>query len=308
MKKVLIAVFLLNTIVVKAQQIPHMSQWANHQFAVNPAHAGIKTCLEVQSTLRGQWLNIDGAPMTGWLTVSAPLQAKRKQFLSARHGIGGMVMYDQLGAFRQLTASLTYAGHFNFTIDNRLSLGLSFGATQLSFDINKARPLTPDPRINGSAVELKPTATFGAWWNGKNYYAGMAIYQLIPQNWDEMGMDARSSMHGMVNAGFRMPMGKEWTVLPGLYAGFTKAAPIDLQLQAMFDFRSRVLFGAGFRNTDAVIGFLGFRFEDRWRVLYSYDYVLSPMRVGSFHSHELTISFSPCKTPSSDQQLCPLFE
>jgi len=291
-----------------AQQVPHLSQWSNHQFAINPAHAGIKNCLEVQSTLRGQWLNIDGAPLTGWLTVSAPLRAKRKKLLSGRHGIGGSFNYDKIGAFTQITAMLTYAGHFNFSIDNRLSLGLSVGATQLAFDIDKARPLLPDPKVNGSGVEIQPAATFGAWWNGKNYYAGLSLYQLIPQNWQEIGADAGSAMHGMINGGFRAPLNDDWTILPALYAGFTRASPIDLQLQALFDYRSRLITGVGFRNTDALIGFLGFRFEERWRVMYSYDFILSPMRAGSFHTHELTLSFSPCKALTSDQQLCPLFE
>ncbi|MES2556237.1 MAG: PorP/SprF family type IX secretion system membrane protein [Bacteroidota bacterium] len=291
-----------------AQQIPHMSQWSNHQFAVNPAHAGIKTCLEVQSTLRGQWINMEGAPISGWATISAPLQAKRKRYLSGRHGLGGIVNYDQLGAFKQISLQIAYAGHFNFTKEDRLSLGLAFGATQLAFDIEKAKPLFADPRINGSAVELKPTATFGAWWNGENYYAGLSLYQLIPQKWQNIGSDAKFSMHAMINGGYRMPLNQEWTLLPAAYIGFAKAAPMDFQLQALVDYRSRLITGLGFRNTDAVIGFLGFRFEERWRIMYSYDFILSPLRSGTFHSHELTISFSPCKALSSDQQLCPLFE
>ncbi len=308
MKQLLVLISVITGFGCFAQQIPHMSQWSNHQFAINPAHAGIKTCLEVQSTLRGQWINMDGAPISGWATISAPLQAKRKKYLSGRHGLGGIVNYDQLGAFKQISLQLAYAGHFNFTKEDRLSLGLAFGATQLAFDIEKAKPLFADPRINGSAVELKPTATFGAWWNGKNYYAGFSLYQMIPQKWKSIGSDAKFSMHAMVNGGYRMPLNQEWSLLPAAYIGFAKAAPMDFQLQALVDYRSRLITGLGFRNTDAVIGFLGFRFEERWRIMYSYDFILSPLRSGTFHSHELTIGFSPCRTPSSDQQLCPLFE
>src|SRR5687767_1515335 len=97
MKQLLTLFSVLSALFVHGQQLPHLSQWSSHQFAINPAHAGIKTCLEVQSTLRGQWINMEGAPLTGWLTVSAPLQAKRNHYLSARHGLGGMVNYDQLG-------------------------------------------------------------------------------------------------------------------------------------------------------------------------------------------------------------------
>lgn len=308
MKQLVFIFSVFSLLSVSGQQIPHLSQWSSHQFAINPAHAGIKTCLEAQGTLRGQWIGMDGAPLTGWLTVSAPLQAKRTRFLSARHGLGGMVNYDQLGAFKQISVLLAYAGHFNFSRDERLSLGLAAGMTQLSFDIEQAKPLFADPRINGSAVELQPTATFGAWWNGKNYFAGLSLYQLIPQNWQKIGSGAGSSVHGMINGGFRQALNTEWTMLPSLYAGFTKAAPIDLQLQVLMDYKGRFTTGLGFRNTDALIGFLGFRFEERWRIMYSYDFVLSALRPGTFHTHELTIGFSPCKAVSADQQLCPLFE
>ena len=290
------------------QQLPHISQWSNHQYAINPAHTGIKSCLEVQSTIRGQWIKMEGAPVTGFLTVSAPLKAKRKKVLSGRHGMGGMVNYDQIGPFQQFNFQLSYAGHFNFTIDNRLSLGLAAGMSQLSFDLNKAKPLTPDPVINGSATELLPNATFGAWWNGKNYYAGLSLYNLIPMKWKNIGNNAQTSIHGMINGGFRKAINPEFTFLPGFYLGFSKSAPVDLQLQVMFDYQRKFSFGLGYRNTDAVIAFLGTRLGDRWRMMYSFDFVTSKLRTNTFHSHEITLSFSPCRMPSSDQQLCPLFE
>lgn len=291
-----------------AQQTPHFSHWATHQFAINPAHAGIKTCLEAQGTTRGQWIKFDGAPISGVLTISAPLRAKRKQFLSARHGLGSVFNYDQLGAFRQFTFQLAYAGHFNFSVNNRLSLGLSVGGTQLAFDINQAKPLTADPTINGSGVEVKPTATFGAWWNGKNYFAGLSLYQLIPQKWRIIGFEAKSNMHGMFNGGFRQAINQKWTLVPGAYIGFTKSAPLDIQIQTLFDYSNQFVTGLGYRSGDALIAFFGCRIRDRVRLMYSFDFIISPLRKGTLGSHELSLSFSPCRMPSSDQQLCPLFQ
>ncbi len=52
MKKSLLVFVLLICFISKAQQIPQYSQWFWHQFALNPAHAGIKSvkilkpCLE----------------------------------------------------------------------------------------------------------------------------------------------------------------------------------------------------------------------------------------------------------------------
>lgn len=291
-----------------SQQIPHITQWSQHQYAINPAFTGIKQCMEVQSTMRGQWMNLAGAPVTGYLTINSPLRAKRRKFLSGRHGMGGLIYYDQLGPFQTIQVQLSYAGHFNFTIDNRLSLGLAVGAKQMAFDISKAQPLDPDPTINGSATQILPTATFGAWWNGKKYYLGMSIYELIPQKWNVIGTDARSKIHAMFNAGYKMQINPKFTFYPAMYVGFVPNSPVDLQLQALGEFNRKWWIGLGFRNVDALIGMVGFKFLDKWKVGYSYDFVLSKLRPGTFHTHELTLSFSPCKQRVEQQTSCPVFE
>lgn len=311
MRFFLIYFVLVCAVTTNAQQLGHMSTWASHQYAINPAHTGIKTCLEAQSTLRGQWIGFDGAPYTGWVSVSAPLAAKRKKFLSARHGLGGLMYADKIGPFQQFSFLMSYAGHFNFTQTTRLSLGLAFGATQLSFDKTIANPLDPDPVINGSASQLFPDARFGAWFNGENYYFGMALYNLIPMKWNKIGMDASSTFHGMFNTGTRLALSEKTALLPSMYVGFTQHSKIDLQIQAVVDYQGRFTFGVGFRNTDALIALLGFRFEERWRIAYSYDFILSNLRPGTFHTHELTLAFSPCKKTRRDVNggsSCPLFE
>jgi type IX secretion system PorP/SprF family membrane protein len=308
MKQFVLLIFLVLSSAIHSQQLAHITQWSQHQYAINPAFTGIKTCMEVQSTIRGQWMNLSGAPITGFLTLNAPLKAKRAKFYAARHGMGGLVSYDQIGPFQTFQVQLSYAGHFNFTIDNRLSLGLAVGAKQLAFDINKAMPLNPDPVINGSATQILPTATFGAWWNGKNYFIGFSAYELIPQKWNVIGTDARSRMHAMINAGYKMQVNPKFTFFPAIYVGFVANAPVDLQIQALGEFQRKWWIGLGFRNTDALIGMVGFRFYEKWKLGYSYDFILSKLRPGTFHTHELTLSFSPCKQRIDQQAACPVFE
>jgi type IX secretion system PorP/SprF family membrane protein len=122
MRAILTFLFLNLVFVTFGQIRPHMSQWASHQMAINPAHAGIKKCIDVRGTVRGQWIGVEGAPETGNLTISAPLRMKRVKYLQARHGISGNILYDQIGPFSEFNAQLGYAAHFNFTKDNRASV------------------------------------------------------------------------------------------------------------------------------------------------------------------------------------------
>ncbi len=308
MKKTLLCILLLMSVCSYGQQVSHMSQWIHHQYAINPAYTGIKTCLEAQSTFRGQWIKVDGAPYTGWVSVHAPLQAKRRKFLSGRHGLGGMVYLDNIGPFQDIRVQLSYAGHFNFSLTNRLSLGLAVGARQLSFDLNEAKPLTPDPAINGSASQILPTATFGAWWNGKNYFAGFTLYELIPQKWNVIGMNAGSQMHAMVTGGYKFNINPKVDVFPGMYVAYTKNTPIELQIHALVEFQRKFNIGLGLRNTDALIAMVGFRFREKWKLGYSYDFVLSKLRPNTFHSHEITLSFSPCKQRVENTSGCADFD
>ena len=101
------------------QQIPQYTQWSAHQFALNPAHAGIKPCIDIHSLYRMQWVGFDGAPKSGFFTASFPLHSKRKQYLSARHGTGIRFESDRIGQFNVNRFNFAYAGHFNFSKENR---------------------------------------------------------------------------------------------------------------------------------------------------------------------------------------------
>lgn len=309
MKKDLLLIFsVLYLSIGWTQQTSNMSQWISHQYAINPAYTGIKECMEVQASFRGQWIRINGAPYTGWVSIHSPLSAKRKKFLSARHGLGGLVNIEQIGPFQDIRLQFSYAGHFNFSIDNRLSLGLAFGARQLSFDIEEAKPLTPDPVINGSASQILPTATFGAWWNGKKYFIGFSMAELIPVKWNIIGLNARHQMHVTLTGGYKFQLNPKLTLVPGLYVAYTKNTPINLQVHAMMEYQRKIGFGLGFRNTDALIAMIGIRFREKWKLGYSYDFILSKLRPNTFHTHELTLSFSPCKQRVENSSSCPNFD
>ncbi len=308
MKAILSLFFLLILFVSVGQIRPHISQWANHQMAINPAHGGIKKCIDVRGTVRGQWIGVEGAPETGNITISAPLRMKRVKYLQARHGISGNILYDQIGPFSEINAQLGYAAHFNFTKDNRLSLGISSGVRQLNFDLAIARPLTPDPVINGSASQLFPTATFGAWFNGKNYYCGFVLNNLIKAKWDLIGKNAQSRVQATITGGYRLRMNENLSLLPGLYASYVKGAPIDFQLQAILDIQGKFNTGLGYRNTDALIFFLGTNLGKKMKMMYSFDLGLSKLRTNSFQTHELTFVFSPCGGYETQLQGAALFE
>jgi hypothetical protein len=66
--------------------------------------------------------------------------------------------------------------------------------------------------------------------------------------------------------------------------------------------------GLGYRNSDAVLFFAGFKINQRFSVQYSFDLTLSPLRNGSSNTHELSLTFSACRPENTSTSKCPLFE
>ena len=304
----LVSFFLLSSVKVFAQQIAQYSQWSSHQFALNPAHAGIKSCIDVHTLYRTQWVGFGGAPKSGMFTLSAPLNAKRKQYFSARQGIGMRFESDRIGQFNTNRLNAAYAAHFNFTRDTRLSLGLYGGIIQLGYDPSSSTTIDPDPTVLKEASFVVPDATFGAWWNGKNYYAGLVLDHLIASRWKNVGLSSKFHFHALLNAGYRFQFTEKFTLIPAVMVKIPSRGPVALDLQMMADLNNQFNFGLGYRNQDCVIFFAGFKINQRLSIQYSFDATVSALRKASSNSHEISLSFNSCRKERNSTSACPLFE
>lgn len=305
-KVVVISLFLF-LCTAHAQQLPQYSQWSNHLMAMNPAHTGIKNCLEFHSLYRMQWVGFTGAPQSGFLTFCTPIETQRKKYLGTRHGIGVRFETDRIGQFNMNRINISYAAHFNFTKTNRLSLGLFGGMVQLGFNSASSTTVSADPIVNREGSFIAPDASFGAWWNGENYYFGATLQQLIPWTWPAPGSNSKHRLHPAFHAGYRMRLNDKVTFLPAALMKIPPHGPLAIDIQAIFDYTNKLNGGLGFRNGDALIFFAGFKISQRLSINYSFDLTLSDIRLGSSNTHELSVSFSTCRQESTSTYSCPLF-
>jgi type IX secretion system PorP/SprF family membrane protein len=304
----LVAFLLLSSGKIFAQQIAQYSQWSSHQFALNPAHAGIKSCIDVHTLYRTQWVGFGGAPRSGMFTLSAPLNAKRKQYFSARQGIGMRFESDRVGQFNTNRLNAAYAAHFNFTRDTRLSLGLYGGVIQLGYDPSSSTTIDPDPTVLKEASFVVPDASFGAWWNGQNYYAGLVLDHLIASRWKNIGTSSKFHFHALLNAGYRFQFTDKFTLIPAVLFKIPSRGPVALDLQMMADLNNQFNFGLGFRNQDCLVFFAGFKINQRLSIQYSFDATVSALRKASSNTHEISLSYNSCRKERSSTSACPLFE
>lgn len=310
MQKSLVFILLLISCSTLGQQLTQYSQWSFNQFAINPALAGVKRCLELRLAARAQWLGFEGAPVSGLLTVNAPLHKRKKRYNDFFHGIGGKIQQDQFGSFHNLTLDLAYAIHFPLGRrgEHRLSFGVGLGIGQFGFDASQATLINPDPAVYQSTNQLTfPLLSFGGFYYSNYYYVGLSIDQLARTKWKGVGYASRFRLHTKLSAGGKLTFDNNNSILPGILIRIPPAGPVSIDINAMFDFQNIIMVGVGYRNVDAFIGFLKVNIG-QFTIGYSFDYITSSIRGGNFHTHELSIQFSGCKSRKRSASACPLFE
>lgn len=293
------------------QQVTQYSQWSYNQFSINPALAGVKRCLDLRTAVRAQWLGFEGAPMSGLVTVNAPLKMRNNRKIDLFHGLGGKIEQDFFGPFNNFSMSVAYALHFPLgktSATHRLSFGASAGIQQFGFDQSNATTIDADPAVAQSANHLlAPLLGFGVWYYTENFYVGAAIDQLAKNKWKEVGYLSRFRLHTKIQAGTKFSFENKFSLLPGLLLRIPPAGPASMDINLMVDYNNVFQFGLGYRTVDAVIGFLKVNIK-QFTVGYSFDYITSSIRGGNFHSHEISIQYNGCWRRSRSQGSCPLFE
>lgn len=308
MRRTLLITVLLSAFGSFGQQLTQYSQWAWHQFAINPAHAGIKTCVDVHSLYRLQWVGFEGAPRSGFLTLSIPLDARRRQYLSARHGLGLKFETDRIGQFSIQRFNVAYAAHFNFNQTDRLSLGLYAGVVQTGYDPSSITTASPDPILENQGSFLAPDATFGAWYNSEKYYAGLVLQNLIASKWNNIGLDAKNRFHTIIHGGCLFELNDRFSLLPTLQAKFAARGKTAVDLGLHLDYKNTLSFGLGFRNSDAFLIFAQLKIQEQFSIGYSFDYTVSKIQLGAQNTHEVSIRFTSCKVDRKSTTGCSLFD
>src|ERR1700761_5091131 len=193
---------------VTAQQLPQYTQYVFNNFLLNPAVAGIENYTDAKLGYRSQWTGLEGAPVTSFISVNAPLgqdfvngdataspayggvnpssrsYTQNYQAAEPHHGIGFTVVTDKTGPITQTNIDASYAYHLGLAPRLNLAVGVSAGINHISLNTSQITLATPlDPAIsNGNNSQWKPALGVGAWLYSSDYYVGLSVQQLLPEN------------------------------------------------------------------------------------------------------------------------------
>ncbi|MFM2138586.1 MAG: hypothetical protein RJA57_893 [Bacteroidota bacterium] len=313
MKRFFLSVFGILGIcsLASGQQKPHYTQYVVNPFIINPAIAGIDNYTDLKISVRDQWVGINGAPLTTYLSVHSPI-GKNDYRLSAtsysmpgenprgkqywenytaadpHHGVGLTVVNDRTGNFSFFSAAASYAYHLGLNPTTNLSGGLSAGITKVSLDRTKVDfdgvGDPSDPAIGSATTRaitrIKPTLAAGMWLYSRSYFVGFAVQQVVPQTVDftddntAILTKSRFVPHLFLTAGFRFLVSDDINIIPSFMVKYIRSSSLrEFQPEAnvKVQYRDLLWLGGSYRYDEGYAGMLGLNVSNTFNVSYSFD-------------------------------------
>ncbi len=309
--KLLFCLLMSLSVAAIAQQKPHYTQYVVNPFIINPAITGIDNYTDLKMSVRDQWVGINGAPLTTYLSVHGPIGKKDYRLSSTsfrvpgenprgkyywenytaaepHHGVGLTIMNDRTGSFSFFTATASYAYHLGINPTTNLSGGLSAGITKVSLDRSKhdfsgsGDPYDPatGSGLTRELTKIKPTMSAGLWLYSRDYFVGFAVQQVIPQTIDFVDDNtailtkSRFVPHLFLTAGYRFLLTDDINAVPSVMVKYIKGSSLkEFQPEAnlKLQFRDLLWLGGSYRYQDGFAGMLGLNVSNTFNVSYSYD-------------------------------------
>ena len=304
-----------------AQQRPQYTQYILNNYIINPALSGIENYTDVKICNRDQWVGLNGAPQTMYLTIHTPIGKKDYKTSAtsfqmpgenprgkaywenytaseAHHGAGLSIVNDKTGLYNRLYANLSYAYHIGLSPRTNMSAGFAGGIQKLSRDGSRSTYANNDPTdpAQGSTddvYKIRPDLSAGIWVYSADYFFGVSGQQIIPQkvSFTDDTLGFKIVPHLFVTAGYRFLITDDINAIPSVMVKYV--SPVDPQIDANIKLQYRDLFwiGASCRFKDGFAGMLGLNISNTLNVGYAYDYTTSNLGTISKGTHEIIIGF-----------------
>lgn len=292
-----------------AQQDSQYTQYVFNTIHLNPAYAGYKQDVYVQSFFRSQWVGVKGAPVSFSVAADGAVN-------DGNVGLGVIISSDKIGAQTNLSGYANYAYKIRMGDDDRsnLSFGIAAGIMQLGLDGNRLNTIDNNDDLIPINNETRtfPDARFGAYYVNSKFFVGLSATNILAA-WSYRRSSSNSLLvpvpqpHFYLNAGVLVPLGYGLDFKPVILLKDDIKGPTSLDVNAFFLLNEKVWLGGFYRTTVPLYNkkalqngltkknALGMMFElfvsNNFKVGYSYDYALSKLRDYNYGSHEISAGF-----------------
>jgi type IX secretion system PorP/SprF family membrane protein len=305
-----------------AQQKPEYTQYILNNYILNPALTGIENYTDVKISHRHQWVGLQDAPITTYLTIQGPIgkQDDRETATSFHKpgqnprgknywedytpakphmGIGLTIVDDRTGPLNSFSAQATFAYHLGITPRTSLALGFAAGISDLSivrdelfFDV----PVDPAVYSSGEINSIKPDFSAGLWLYSADYFVGLAAQQIIPERVSFVEKEVALQQGELVphlfgTAGYRFLIDEDYNFTPSVMVKYVEPLSLQVDINLKLQYEDLLWIGASVRTYDGFAAMVGVNMSNTFNLGYSYDLTTSKLNTVSSGTHEIVLGF-----------------
>lgn len=320
-----IAIYLVCGLMTKmaiGQQKPHYTQYVLNQYIINPALAGIENYIDVKISHRHQWVGLQDAPVTTYLSIQGPIgkddsrvsptgvspegyNPRGKEYWSeysaapSHHGVGMQLMRDVTGPLSRTAIYGTYAFHIAVSNKTMLAAGFGAGITRLSLDMEKlqfGQAGDPSAYQNGIINSWKPDFNAGLYLYSSNFFAGLSAQQIVPQKLEFrentlVKEEGRMIPHIFLTAGYRFLLDENFNLTPSLMVKSIQPFSPQVETNLKLQYQDKFWTGVSYRHEDGYAAMVGMNISSKINIGYSYDYTTSKLNAFTKGTHEVLVGF-----------------
>jgi len=289
LRYLLIFKLVLVSMLASSQQLP---QYILQEFirpGVNPAYTGLEGVYDMVLLTRQQWVGMEGAPRSYYLSSNVPLRSRRA-------GVGFMAQSQSAGPYTQSEFFLNYSFTVNLAERSTLSFGLRGGLNSYRIRVSDLRVIDPGDYLFENDVRNQIRLNFGTGihYTIRNYYVDFSI-PLLLRNGYSPGKNNGTVTENKVDRIYHLQAGASYRVMegfalePALAMWMAKGTPplIDIRLSA--DIKDVVQAGLVYRVSGSFSGYFSFRVLDNLVLGYAYELPLAYDYHLSSGTHEVVL-------------------
>ncbi len=302
--KVVFLVTFLTCGLLSAQELPVYSTYYANPFLYNPGYAGNEGGPVFAVNYRQQWLGIVDGPATATFTFHTPLK------FGLRLGI--LAYRDQLGIVASNNGQLTLGYGMKLGEETFVSLGMSGGVLNNTFDLSEVDPSNP-AIANLPQNNLSIDGRVGMWLKLKGLQVGASLPNIFETNLVDLenfnNLQVSPLDNYMVYAAYRYAIKERNKTMVSFepnvlfYQPLQNLSPVVTGMLNI-GLRDIVTVGGGYRTSGGFIGNVGFSYSVI-RVNYAFDAASASLGGFSNTTHEVhfAISFGDNPQKTEKQQV-----
>jgi type IX secretion system PorP/SprF family membrane protein len=208
-------------------------------------------------------------------------------------GLGVLLIQDKIGVNKNTEAHLTYSYKL-IKGETTFSFGLQAGIINFTSDNEDLNPFDPqDPAFNGAQNYFKPALGAGIILKSERYFFGLSVPRMLNSSVTVEGIETSVyQQHFYAMAAYVFNLSERWRFKPSMLLKAVKGSPISLDYNATFNLDEKYTVGIFARNLNSLGLLTQIRFNEAYRLGYSFEVPLSNSVGTGFTTHEIVFGLN----------------